>query len=291
MHDYLKAIGYGNITSQKQLNEFLKDAEKTFSHHESIAMEEALDFCEYQKECGPGIGVDLCGSLDLYDIFERQYYYPYFIGKGVTSYADITVEKRMDREAFVGICEDMKVGISLIFYLQNTLEYLIESRFHTRDVHPVSVTLAGLCNSGTILLPIQKSEEQEKIRRQESKDRKMLMNAAKNGDQEAMESLTLEDIDTYSRVSQRLIYEDVFSIVDTYFMPCGIECDRYSILGEILELYTIQNEDSGEKLYVMRLDVNELQFDICVPVKDVLGEPEEGRRFKGDIWLQGRLNF
>ena len=119
----------------------------------------------------------------------------------------------------------------------------------------------------------------------------MLMNAAKNGDQEAMESLTLEDIDTYSRVSQRLIYEDVFSIVDTYFMPCGIECDRYSILGEILELYTIQNEDSGEELYVMRLDVNELQFDICVPVKDVLGEPEEGRRFKGDIWLQGRLNF
>lgn len=24
MHKYLKAIGYGNITSQKQLNEFLK---------------------------------------------------------------------------------------------------------------------------------------------------------------------------------------------------------------------------------------------------------------------------
>ena len=106
-----------------------------------------------------------------------------------------------------------------------------------------------------------------------------------------MESLTLEDIDTYSKVSQRLITEDVFSIVDTYFMPYGIECDRYSILGEILEMHTIQNEDTGEELYVMRLEVNELEFDVCVPIKNVIGEPAVGRRFKGNIWLQGRLNF
>lgn len=129
------------------------------------------------------------------------------------------------------------------------------------------------------------------MRKKELKNRKMLLSAAKNGDQVAMESLTLEDIDTYSKVSQRLITEDVFSIVDTYFMPYGIECDRYSILGEILEMHTIQNEDTGEELYVMRLEVNELEFDVCVPIKNVIGEPAVGRRFKGNIWLQGRLNF
>lgn len=291
MHKYLKAIGYSNITSQKQLNEFLKEAEKTFSNHETIAIEEETDFCEYQKECGAGIGIDLCGSLDINDNFERQYYYPYFVGSGVTTFADVIVERRMDRNAYVGICEDLKVGISLIFYLQNTLEYLIESRFHTREVTPVSVTFAGLCNGGTILLPIMKSEEQEKIRKKELKNRKMLLSAAKNGDQAAMESLTLEDIDTYSRVSQRLITEDVFSIVDTYFMPYGIECDRYSILGEILEMHTIQNEETREELYIMRLEVNELEFDVCVPVREVVGEPMVGRRFKGNIWLQGKVNF
>ena len=291
MHKYLKAIGYGNITSQKQLNEFLKKAEETFSNHEIVAMEEELDFCEYQKECGAGIGINLCGSLDIRDNFERQYYSPYFIGSGITTFADVIVERRMDRDAYVGICEDLKVGISLIFYLQNTLEYLIESRFHSREDAPVSVTFAGLCNGGTILLPIMKNEEQEKMRKKELKNRKMLLSAAKNGDQVAMESLTLEDIDTYSKVSQRLITEDVFSIVDTYFMPYGIECDRYSILGEILEMHTIQNEDTGEELYVMRLEVNELEFDVCVPIKNVIGEPAVGRRFKGNIWLQGRLNF
>ena len=41
----------------------------------------------------------------------------------------------------------------------------------------------------------------------------------------------------------------------------------------------------------MRLDVNELVFDICVPVKSVIGDPAVGRRFKGNMWLQGRINF
>ena len=58
----------------------------------------------------------------------------------------------------------------------------------------------------------------------------MLLSAARNGDQEAMESLTLDDIDTYSKVSKRLITEDIFTIVETYFMPYGVECDEYSIL-------------------------------------------------------------
>ena len=68
----------------------------------------------------------------------------------------------------------------------------------------------------------------------------MLLSAARNGDQEAMESLTLDDIDTYSKVSRRLITEDVFTIVETYFMPYGVECDEYSILGEIIN--TLHND-------------------------------------------------
>ena len=43
----------------------------------------------------------------------------------MTSYADVSVEQK-DRpgEAYVGICEDTKVGINLVFYLQNMMEYL-----------------------------------------------------------------------------------------------------------------------------------------------------------------------
>ena len=53
--------------------------------------------------------------------------------------------------------------------------------------------------------------------------KKQMIAKARMGDEEAIEKLTLEDIDMYSMVSQRLLQEDVFSIVDTFFMPYGME--------------------------------------------------------------------
>lgn len=73
------------------------------------------------------------------------------------------------------------------------------------------------------------------------------------GDEEAIEKLTLEDIDMYSMVSQRLLQEDVFSIVDTFFMPYGMECDQYQILGIIKQVNKVKNLYTGEAIYQMDL--------------------------------------
>lgn len=291
MHHYLKAIGFGKVFSKKELHYILKRVEEQFTHHELVYMEEEIDFCEYQKEFAPGIGISICGDMDINENFEKGYYFPFFFGTGITSYAEVLIERKIDREAYFGICEDIKIGISLVFYLQNTLEYLKERQMNAGKVNYKSVTLSGLCDSGTVLLPVKKDKIQEKKRQEETHNRMMLLTAAKNGDSAAMESLTLDDIDTYSKVSRRLITEDVFSIVDTYMMPYGVECDRYSILGEILALNTVINEYSNEQIYIMKLEVNELTFDVCVPVREVTGEPKVGRRFKADMWLQGRINF
>ena len=153
------------------------------------------------------------------------------------------------------------------------------------------MTFAGLALSGMILFPVKKDERQIENEKEASQNRKRLLNAARSGDQTAIETLTLDDMDIYSKVSKRLVSEDIFSIVDTYFMPYGVECDLYSIMGEILAVRERENTLTKEKLYQMKLDVNELQFDICVPAKEVMGEPEIGRRFKGTIWLQGYINF
>ena len=185
----------------------------------------------------------------------------------------------------------MKVGINLIFHLQNTVDLIKRQQTTKNSVKYKSVTLSGLCNGGTILLPVLKDKEQEKRQKEAVQNRMMLVSAARTGDPAAIESLTMDDIDTYSKVSQRLISEDVFSIVDTYIMPYGIECDHYSILGEIKEIQRIINEYTAEELFIMKLDVNDLTFDICVPVEKIIGDPAVGRRFKGNMWLQGRINF
>ena len=106
-----------------------------------------------------------------------------------------------------------------------------------------------------------------------------------------IENLTLEDIYTYSMISRRIANEDVLSIVDTYFMPYGIESDQYSVLGEILNSSLIKNKITEEEIYILTINSNDLIFDLCINKKDLFGEPLPGRRFKGNIWMQGRIEF
>ncbi len=291
MHQYMTAIGFSEEVSQKELNNILDEVETDPLYHDLLLRERDLDFCEYRREYAPGVGIVVFGDMDINECFKKQYYFPYFLGSGVTSYADVSMERRMDREAYVGICEDTRLEINLIFHLQNTIDYLREQEMTGGCAVCKSVTLAGMCNDGTILLPLKKSEQQVKAQKQESENRSILMSAAKAGDQAALESLTLDDIDTYSKVSRRLVTEDVFSIVETYIMPYGFESDQYSIMGTILDIGELENEYTKESIYILRLDVNELQFDVCVPVARVVGEPKVGRRFKGNIWLQGWARF
>lgn len=291
MHQYLKAIGFDKIQSKKELKELLKKTEDECTQQIIVSYNEKSSYCELRKEYGQGVGIILCGELDEMDHFEIDYYVPYFEGSGITTCSDVMVERRKETETYVGICEDPRVGITLIFHLQNGMEYMKEKQFHDILEANSSVTFSGLALSGKILLPISKSEQQVANEEKNFQNRKELLNAARKGNQDAIETLTLEDMDLYTKVSKRLVYEDVFSIIDTYFMPYGVECDMYSVMGEILAVRRRMNTVTGTELYQMKLNVNELHFDICVPVSETMGEPEIGRRFKGTIWLQGYLNF
>ncbi|MBS5398552.1 DUF3881 family protein [[Ruminococcus] torques] len=291
MHQYLKAIGFDNINTRYDLKDLMEDVEAGFTHQTIVSYRPGEDFCELRREYGQCIGVSLCGELDDDDNFYPDYYFPYFEGSGISTYADIAIERKIEKEQYVGMCEDSKIGISLIFTLQNGIEYMRERQAGFTAGVTTSVTLSGLALSGMILLPVLKDERRLKSEQEASDNRKMLLNAARNGDQSAIETLTLDDIDIYSQVSRRLANEDVFSIVDTYFMPYGVECDLYSIMGEILAVRHRTNSATGVELYQMKLNVNEMQFDVCVPAEEVMGEPEIGRRFKGTIWLQGYINF
>lgn len=247
-------------------------------------------FVEYSRAFGPDFGITLCGEMDK-NGFHQEYYFPYFRGTGVTSREDLMVEKHGSQESFAGVMEDARVGVSLIFYVQNAVAYKKACVDQMLLNQPVSTTFSGLSDKGEILLPICKSEEQLQSDREAVSKRNKLIAAARKGDEEAIESLTLEDMDTYTMISQRIQEEDLFTVIDTFMMPYGTECDLYQIMGEIKNVESAVNEYTDEKLYFMTLSCNDMIFDICINQKDLLGEPEEGRRFKGSIWMQGHLNF
>ena len=98
-------------------------------------------------------------------------------------------------------------------------------------------------------------------------------------------------MDTYSSLSRRVSREDVLTIVESSFIPYGIESDQYIIIGEILNFYQVPNKLTGENVWILAINCNDLKFDVCINEKDLLGEPKIGRRFKGRIWMQGHLNF
>ena len=285
MHSYLRAIGFGNLKNESEVNELLKKVFHDYTEKNCVKLDKNSAFIEYSKEFGNDMGITLCGELDG-DGFHQEYYFPYLRGNGIT-----TRENLGSRESYAGVCEDSRVGVSLIFYLQNAARYKKEHFVQELLQQNPGTTFSGLSIQGKVLLPICKSEEQEINDREASVKKKQMIAKARMGDEEAIEKLTLEDIDMYSMVSQRLLQEDVFSIVDTFFMPYGMECDQYQILGIIKQVNKVKNLYTGEAIYQMDLECNEMNFNVCINQKDLLGEPEAGRRFKGVIWLQGYINF
>ena len=294
MHEYLRSIGFAEtFSSEYDLDMFLDEFFSTYQQRRAVRNEDGTrTFMELSKTFGPDIGVRVCGELDAYG-FHRQYYFPYLVGSGTTCDGELSVDRRLSDGSCAGMCEDGRVGVSLIFHLQNPADYRQENQPGRLKSGRITTTLSALAKDGMILLPKKADTGREQQHRQQEFYRRhdSLVAAARDGDQDAIESLTLEDMDTYAMLSRRVIHEDVLSIVDSYFMPSGMECDLYQVLGTILFYTRVTNSMTHQEVYQLTVDCNGLVFDIALNEKDLLGEPAEGRRFKGTIWLQGRLNF
>ena len=291
MHQYLRAIGFSEIKTKKQLKIILDKVVSSATEKSFVEVSPDCVIEQYNYDFADEIGLSVRGEFDSDDVFSYEFCYPYCKGLHISTEEDVTVERHAEKETYAGVCDDIRVGVSLIFYLQNVLEYLKEKAANRIPRQNTSVTLSGLSLQGKIMLPINKNEKEKKKIQKAANNRKQLIAAARQGDEEAIESLTLEDIDTYTTISRKILKEDIFSLVDSYFMPYGVECDQYSILGEIEDFELVENSLTGEEIYVITLNCNELMFDICINKQDILGEPKIGRRFKGTVWLQGKINF
>ncbi len=289
MHTYLRAIGFSEIEKESDKEKLLDRVFKDFSRR-YIAKEKDSVFVEMEKEFAPDMGIKLCGILDR-DGFHRQYYFPYYKGSSVTTTEEVAVEKRISGDAYSGVCDDGRVGVSLIFYLQNAADYRREEFFQRLFHRRMETTFSGLSTDGRILFPVKKNVTETITQQNSLAQRSQLMSAARSGDPEAIEDLTMEDMDLYAMISRRVYSEDLYSIVDTFFMPYGIECDQYQIMGNILHYEKVRNLLTKEYIYQINLECNDLKFDICINESDLTGDPEVGRRFKGTIWLQGSVNF
>lgn len=290
MHRFLRSVGFSMYQKKQDIKKLLSELEKNTAVSQRMQIDQETNLTEIRVETAPGMGLVMVGETDEQGGFKREYYYPYLKSPDLSSDAECSIQRHTEKETYAGLLDEYRVGISLIFYLDNGFEYQ-ERKLDDNSLQVESVYLTGLCTSGKILLPLHKTKKQIEMARVAAKDRSSLLEAAKNGDEDAMETLTIEDIDMYSQISRRVIKEDVYSIVDSSFMPCGIECDQYAVIGEIVQVEEKVNRVTEEKVYDLTLDCNDMVFHVGVAKQDLMGEPVVGRRFKGQIWMQGTVTF
>ncbi|WP_024866070.1 DUF3881 family protein [Butyrivibrio sp. FCS014] len=291
MHKYLRAVGFSNIKERKELTNLITSTIQQAQRRSYITNNDNVILSEFDRDYAEDIGIAVCGEFDDEDKFIYEYYYPYLVPSAVSTEEDLNVERHAANYSYAGVCNEPRIGVTLIFYLQNMIPYI---KYENEDKFPIkgtTLSLSALSVGGQILMPIHKTEEEKEAAKRKNNYRNKLINSARRGDETAIESLTLEDMDLYTTLSKKIRKQDVFSLVDTYFMPYGVECDHYSVLGEVVSTRLVENKFTGEFVYIMRINCNDLEFDVCINREDLMGEPAVGRRFKGNIWMQGHINY
>lgn len=290
MHSFLRSIGFSEITKDIDIFPFLQMTIDSPDMRSSYKKPDGETFIELKKEFGHRIGLAVCGSYMEEQAFHIEYFYPYFRGKYESSNEEIEIERHADKNSYAAICDDMRLGITLIYYLQNISEFFkaTEGKMFSKTGTTV---LSALSTEGKIILPVEQVDTSRRSQMKKFMKRSNLLSAAKEGDEEAIENLTMEDIDLYSMLSRRVSNEDLLTIIDTSMMPYGVESDQYAVIGEIFNINHAKNMITGENMVILSINSKDILYDICINEKDLIGEPQIGRRFKGKIWMQGLIKF
>ncbi len=291
MHNYLRAIGFENLNNREEIQNLIAMTVQQADTRSYVTKDGEKLIGEFCKDFADGIGICVCGEFNEQDKFLYDYYYPYIRGNGITTEEDITVSRHAAKESYAGVCDDLRVGVTLIFYMQNMIPYIKIQNENRFPIKGTTLTLSALSLNGVVMMPIAKTDSDKSFAKKRAGAREKLMHKARKGDENALETLSMEDMDTYSAISKKIRTSDIYTLIDNYFMPYGVECDQYSIMGEIEECREEINKITGQKIVIMTVNCNELIFDVCINRKDLLGEPLPGRRFKGTIWMQGFVNY
>lgn len=289
MHKYLRTIGFSQLESIDMLEQILQDVENNCDRKKIVEKENHRMFGELSKDYGYNCGITVCGEYDREGNFHREYYYPYFRGQGGFSFSDLLIERHAYNESFGGAYDDFNIGMTLVFYLLDPAEYIKQSQQHMGYLPSGRLAFSALSDDGKILFPIKKSGKEQEASASTAEKRSSMFSAVQRGDQETVESLTMEDIDLYAKLTKRIRKEDLYSVIHTSFIPCGLECEQYTIIGDIEETAVSRNSCTGERLHQMRVVTNDIPVEVCINEEDLLGIPEPGMRFKGKIWLQGAV--
>ncbi len=293
MHSYFRAIGFSKLRNKSEQNKLVTAALNDATDKREIEVGSGTRLLQFNRSFGHGLGIAIIAELDEGGTISIDNSFPYCIGNHTSHQPDIQIEPHSDKEAFSGVSDDFNLGITLVYALQNPVDYVRSNWLNDFYKVPRRVKFGALSIDGKILYGVNLEEMAFPYDNQpiSNKERKKLIAKARSGDLDAIENLTKDEMNTYSLISKRIREEDLYTVVETYFMPYGIDNEQYSILGIIKKIEEITNEFSDDLVYNLTVVCNDFTLNVAINSIDLQGEPKVGRRFKGIIWLQGQVEF
>ncbi len=290
MHSYLRTVGFGGPDCNRNVRYLLDKIIKEDEAINNSAKHEG-ESVEIFKHFSPNMGITFHGEFLSSREFHCDFYYPFALPMKYIHYDEIVIEKNVMNMSFYASCEDNRLGFSVIFFIQNGLDYI--NFDNNRGISRISakVGLTAMSLSGKILMPVKKDSSFTSMSDELRRYRGEVLREAKKGNQEAIDAMALEEMNEYNQICKRVMNEDILTIVESSIMPYGIECDKYQVIGEIRDIVEDKNGISDEEIIEMLIECNDISITVFINKNDLMGVPKIGRRFKGVVWLQGRIDF
>lgn len=302
MDVFLRSVGFTRIKFFESINQIKKELAESPDKQTVLSCGRDSLFVECYKLFGDGIGILARGVMSTKDdSISIESCEAFAISDGDISVNKYVVEFEKNHPLIV--FEDMVTGNELVFALQNRIDYIKdEQKFinHGRSVTYSKnmgiikrrVNYTAFSVYGVVILPVYKQDDENPSYWEEGEDENDYQSKILRLGESDDDSLNL--IQTYAEVivqdiEERLLEEDVLSVVEGFFLPMEESEADYSLLGEIEEVTHIENEYTKEKIVRLSLNVTGTKVQLLINKRDLIGHPSVGMRFMGTCRLRGRV--
>lgn len=311
-NDFLNALGLGNIvTNKRKLNHALRLAsfEPDFKYEMPKDRKGRVFFTRY-KLLGRGFGCWVAGyrrnkrprkdapPAEKYVVIDWGVFAN---GAADSAIGDVYIDMDDDNAAYC-FASDEASGNFLEFRLNNEMEIISMFRRAKSDPEAeqmeeniTGANFAMLMIFATIILPVdsemRRASEIDPTQISDDfapdYDERELRKRARAGDIEAETELAAKMVHYQSELRERLLNEDMLTVLDNYFLNLAEQSGVFSILADIEHLEEITNELTDEKLYRLDCRISGTKMSTYVNQKDIVGEPSPGMRLMGIGLAQG----
>ncbi len=122
MNIYLQALGFSNMNSEYE-KRFIEAGIKGGIEEGFVLSNGILQRGVVVLRISKSTGLYIFGRYENKQ-FIYEYYFPFVVGNTIIENDELTIERHLDKESYAVVCDEMKSGVTIIFYLQNVMDYL-----------------------------------------------------------------------------------------------------------------------------------------------------------------------